>query len=274
MAKVKEYMSKKIYAVSEDDPIATVRNIFLSKGVSRALVYDEEPKGIITDGDISRAFIEERRGINEVRTREIMTRNIITADPEESPEEAAEKMMKEDISGLPVIKNNEVKGIITNTDISRYFTERYRGETKVRELMTSPVETLTEGHSAFHAGRIMEEKGISKILIMRDEELAGIITETDLSFASEGKNPSTVKYKSSKEKEEGHHERIKIFPMIIGDIMNENLVTVHPEKDAAKEANRMLEKNIGSLIVIEDGKPIGILTKTDIVKYLGKKVNQ
>jgi|GEM_PF-1941604 len=272
MAKVKEYMSDKIYAVSQKDPIATVRNIFLRKGVSRALVYDEEPKGIITDGDITRLFVEERRGINEVRVREAMTREIITADPEEKPEEAAAKMKEENVSGLPIIKNNEVKGIITNTDLAKYFSERYRGESQVKDLMTTPVETLNEGQSAFHAGRVMEEKGISKIIITRDKKAVGIITETDLSFASERKKPRTIKYET--DKGEKHRERVKIFPLIIGDIMKENLITTHPEKDASKEAKKMLEKNIGSLVVIEEEKPIGILTKTDITKYLGKQINK
>lgn len=261
-------MTKKVHAVSQEDPIARVRNIFLSKGVSRALVYNGELKGMITDGDIVRAFTKERRTIEEVKVREIMTRSLITTVPEEKPEKAAEKMKEEDISGLPVIKNNEIKGIITNTDLTKYFSDNYRGKVKVEEVMNKPVKTAREGQSAFHAGRIMEEENISKIVVTRDKEAIGIITEKDISFASPGKRPHKIKYPS---KEEGKNKRIKIQPMIIGDIMKEDLITTHPDKDASKETEKMIKKNIGSLVATESKKPIGILTKTDVTDYLAKE---
>ncbi len=269
MTRVKDYMTKKVQAVSQEDPIARVRNIFLSKGVSRALVYNGELIGMITDGDIARAFTEERREINQVRVREIMTRGLITTEPGQTPEEAAEKMMEEEISGLPVVKNSEVRGIITNTDLARYFTKRYRGKVKIKDLMSSPVHTIKEGQSAFHAGRIMEEKEISKIVVEKDEEAVGIVTEKDLSFASPGKKPRKIKYPGSK----NHHERVKVYPMIIGDIMQEELVTTHPEKDAATETEKMIKNNIGSLVVTKNKKPVGIITKTDIANYLGQKAD-
>jgi len=269
MTKVKDYMTKKVQAVSQEDPIARVRNIFLSKGVSRALVYNGELIGMITDGDIARAFTEERREINKVRVREVMTRGLITTEPGHTPEEAAEKMIEEEISGLPVVKNSEVRGIITNTDLANYFSKRCRGEVKIEDLMSSPVHTMKEGQSAFHAGRVMEEKEISKIVVERDEEAVGIVTEKDLSFASPGKKPRKVKYPRPEEQ----HERVKIYPMIIGDVMQENLVTTHPEKDAAKETEKMIEKNIGSLVATKNNKPVGIVTKTDVSNYLGQKTN-
>lgn len=271
MAEIDDYMAEEVHVVSEEDQIARVRNLFLKEGVSRALVYDEEPKGMITDGDIAETFIKERRPIDQVRVREIMTRSLIKTEPGKSPEETAKKMIEKEIAGLPVVKDGEVHGMITTTDLTDYFANEYRGRAKVKDLMASPVETIKENQSAFHAGRIMKEEDISKVVVTRDKRAIGIVTEQDLSLASPGKHPSTVKYPREDKGREKHHDRIKIYLMIVKDIMQGNLETADPEEDAAKAAERLIKNDIGSLVVTEDKEPIGILTKTDITEHLAEQ---
>lgn len=270
MTKIKEYMTE-AHAVSQNDPIAAVRNVFIRRNVSRALVYDEELKGIITDGDIARGLIDERRAIDEIKVRELMTRTLTTIGPGKRPEEAAKQMIEGRISGMPVIRNDEVKGIITKTDLVKYFEENYKGKSQVKDLMQSNVETIKENQSVFHAGKQMKEQGISRLVVTRDKEPIAIITEKDLSLASRGKRPTTVKYPRENTKREKHHDRIKIYPMIVSDLMQEDLETIEAKSDAAKACRKMLEKEIGSLVVVEDGELQGIITKTDIARYLAEK---
>jgi len=59
----------------------------------------------------------------------------------------------------------------------------------------------------------------------------------------------------------------------VGDIMNQNLVTVKPEDSIERCANRMIEKRTGLLIIKNKEKMNGVLTKKDIIWALTKNAN-
>jgi len=54
------------------------------------------------------------------------------------------------------------------------------------------------------------------------------------------------------------------FPSVVSDIMSK-LVTIESTGSVKEAAERMLEKNIGSIIITKDGKPAGIVTKSDLL---------
>jgi len=54
------------------------------------------------------------------------------------------------------------------------------------------------------------------------------------------------------------------FPSVVSDIMNE-LVTIEGSRSVKEASERMLEKGIGSIVVTEEGSPVGIVTKSDLL---------
>lgn len=56
------------------------------------------------------------------------------------------------------------------------------------------------------------------------------------------------------------------FPSNVGDAMSSPVITVNEETNVRDSAILMTDKGIGSLIVLEDGKPVGIVTKRDMIK--------
>jgi len=52
----------------------------------------------------------------------------------------------------------------------------------------------------------------------------------------------------------------------IGKIMKKKVILAESGQNVMKAANHMLDKDIGSLVVMEAGKPVGIVTETDIVR--------
>jgi CBS domain-containing protein len=56
------------------------------------------------------------------------------------------------------------------------------------------------------------------------------------------------------------------FPSNVGDAMSSPVITVDEETNVRDSAMLMTDKGIGSLIVLGDGKPIGIVTKRDVIK--------
>ena len=58
------------------------------------------------------------------------------------------------------------------------------------------------------------------------------------------------------------------FPSYVGDAMSSPVITVNEETNVRDSAILMTDKGIGSLIVLEDGKPVGIVTKRDMIKRI------
>ena len=76
--------------------------------------------GIITDSDIIKKAVADGDDTSKVKVSEIMTKDVIVADPKATLEEAADVMIKYKIKHLPVIDKGEVVGMVTGTDLITY----------------------------------------------------------------------------------------------------------------------------------------------------------
>jgi CBS domain-containing protein len=141
---VEDLMNEGIVTVDENHAISHVISLMEEKNIGRTVVTREgELVGIITAQNISFAQIEDPetgvnrekiyfiRNVDETESKrnvrmislvtagDIMSGNLITIDHGEDAALAANLMLAEDISGIPVIDNDDVIGIITKTDIMK-----------------------------------------------------------------------------------------------------------------------------------------------------------
>ena len=58
--------------------------------------------------------------------------------------------------------------------------------------------------------------------------------------------------------------------IFVGRVMSTDVVTVSPETTVEEAAERLLHENIGSLVVVDDGDLVGILTSTDFVRVVAE----
>ncbi len=121
---VKSVMSRAV-VVKPDTEVERAAKIMIENGINHLPVVNDsgELVGIITSWDIAKAVASGKAG----KVEEIMTRNVITAKPEDAVEVAARKMEVHDISALPVIdERRRVVGMITSEDLSRLLAKRGR----------------------------------------------------------------------------------------------------------------------------------------------------
>jgi len=123
---------------------------------------------------------------------ERMTKRPITVSEETSLPEALELMRQEKIRRLPVLdKHGKLVGIVTELDLLRaspspattlsiYEIPYLISKVKMRDIMTRQVITVTEDTPIEEAARIMADRKIGGLPVMRDDKLVGIITETDI----------------------------------------------------------------------------------------------
>ncbi len=120
----------------------------------------------------------------------------------------------------------------------------------VREFMSSPPLSLDSELSVADACKLMGEKHIGSILLSHKGVIHAIFTERDL---------------VSKVLQE-----TKDLEVSVGSFASSPLVTVTPATDVKEAARIMTEMKVRRLVVVEDGKPIGLFTAADLARAVGR----
>ena len=120
-----------------------------------------------------------------------MSHPVIYVAPDTKVQEAMHLMKQEGISRVPVIEKGKLVGIVSDydllnasptkaTSLSVWEINYLLSKITVEEVMTTEVTTITRDIPIEEAARIMVDKGISGLPVMDGDNVAGIITETDL----------------------------------------------------------------------------------------------
>lgn len=91
-------------------------------------------------------------------------------------------MNKSDISNVIVVEEKRPVGIITHKDIiSKVLQPRIPPEAvKALEVMSAPITTINDDASMEEAAGLMTQKNIKKLAVVRDSQLVGVITSSDI----------------------------------------------------------------------------------------------
>jgi len=117
-----------------------------------------------------------------VFVRDMMSRDVVVVDPDRTILEAAKRMATKRIGGLIVVEYGRPIGLVTDRDILWKVTAKGKnpGKVTVREVMTSPVFTVSPLTTLRAAARVMLEKKTRLLVVTRLENVQGIITASDL----------------------------------------------------------------------------------------------
>ncbi len=136
LTEVQDWMNENAIVVSPDASLADAYSLMVENEVRRLPVVDRELIGIITYSDILRHVPVSAEEVDEATrvlltqctVREVMTYSPMTINPSATIQEAAERMLEYQVSGLPVVRNGKVVGMITESDIFRLVVESWAEE--------------------------------------------------------------------------------------------------------------------------------------------------
>lgn len=117
----------------------------------------------------------------------------------------------------------------------------------VKDIMTKPAVKIDYNKTVQQAAKEMAKHRVGSIIIIKNKNPIGIITETDLNkkVVAPAKDPRKLK---------------------ILDIMSSPVVFSHPNEDIVAAVEKMERHKVKRLPVISKGKIVGIITNTDIAR--------
>lgn len=167
---VKNVMNKNVMVAEPDMKITKAAELMSKHHIGSLVVINkkDEVKGILTERDILTDVVAKGKNLKHVLAKNIMTKHVVTIEPDKTIEEASDIMKKNKIKKLPVIENGKVMGIITASDI---VTVQPRVMKKVRQLLRVDFRTkdggirLTQGFYLMLKSKINTIFGSFQILL-------------------------------------------------------------------------------------------------------------
>jgi CBS domain-containing protein len=127
----------------------------------------------------------------------------------------------------------------------------------IRELMTGGVITVQPETPVLEARDLMTRERIRHLLVTEPNgALGGIVTDRDIRLNLPSRATSLSVW-------EINHLLTKLT---VGEVMTRSVITIGPDRPARDGARIMLDHKIGALPVVENGRLVGIITETDLVR--------
>lgn len=172
---IKEFMSKNVVTVKEDQSLLEVQNIMAEHNYRRVPVVDDikRIKGILTAGDVGRATpsdastlskYEANYILGKLKIKDLMTKNVVTVGENEDLERAAYLMYQNKFGVLPVVDaDNKLCGIVADSDILKVFVDILgyaTSSTKITIDVTDKVGVIAD------LGNIFKNRGVNIISVL------------------------------------------------------------------------------------------------------------
>ena len=125
--------------------------------------------------------------------------------------------------------------------------------THVRDIMIRNVITIEYNRTAKEVALLMSEKQVSSLVVIKDGNPIGLVTERDLA-----RKVSVTDRKST--------------DVPLSEIMSYKFRWVEPTTPIEDAVQKMINNNIRRLLVLDNGKLVGIITETDLARHLRSKL--
>jgi CBS domain-containing protein len=271
-----DVMSAPVRVVTPDDQVSRARNLMIRYHLSRLpVIQDEVLVGIITKKDIGYRLLEtdplwRRRPIDTIPLRLLMTPDPVSAGPETGMREIARIMVNRDISGVPIIENSRIIGIVTKSDLMR--SGLVSGlDARVGDLMEDAV-TVSRYHSVSHIIEVMSERNDKVIVTNNDGTLAGIITESNLAFYTYSKQGAGLPEHDINMLRKDEAGGRKMFRHVVHasaiaeDVMTRPVITIDPTASVQEALALFKSHHINSVVAVRGTEICGILKRDDIIR--------
>jgi len=161
------------------------------------------------------------KDLHALQARHIMTTKLVCATPSQDLAQADEMLIEHRISGMPVIENGKLVGVLSRSDIARVAVLMDSLDGEVTDQMAWPEQADGFQHNVRPDSHVFQQM---------------------------------------------------IAKLKVKDAMHDQVFTCRPEAALAEVASIMVRLHVHRVIVVEDDRPVGIISSLDVVKLLADPV--
>lgn len=219
--------------------------------------------GIMTERDLADRLGSKKAGTlktSSLHVSSVQNTDYPILNPEAEIEEVAELMLRTHASGVPIVKNDELVGLIDESTLTK-LNLRFKNSS-IDQIMTRNVITVQPDDRLIHARKLLFEKQISFLPVCEGNDVVGVISEGMIARAFANFRDSV---KKKHQEERLRHVLVENFMRVI---MPDDGLSLTPEDSIADAARIMIEEGIRGVCVLKPGtmEVLGIVTKSDMVK--------
>ncbi len=244
-------LSPSVFTVAPEAPLPEVLASMESMSISCVVAVDKEnhPQGIFTEQDAIR-LMAERKKVAKLHMSDVMSASPLTAPANLDFHDAYRLISENGFRHLVVVDDTgSVTGLVSEADFLQHMGMEYLvGIKNVGNAMTRNLISLKEDATLADAVDLMSQKKISCVIITRKKIPVGILTERDAArLARTISDPAQVD---------------------ITNVMKSPVQTIDASLSIPEAMKQMESASIRRLVVVEDGKLAGIITRHDFVKTM------
>ena len=141
---------------------------------------------------------------------------------------------------------------------------------KIKEIMSRDVVTVTTDTSLKQVAEILAERGISGLPVVdNDGFVVGVVSEADILFKERGSSTRRGVFAWLLDRYGGEGQ-LKLEARTAGEAMTAPAIVIEPQRLVAEAAHVMLDKRVKRLPVLDDGRLVGIVARSDLVSAFAR----
>ena len=261
--------STPVITLTQNDSIHDALLLMQKNEIKRVVIADNNfPLGIVTERDIGKFLEKDKttRALDEILLSQIMTRNpvTITAGQDDHLIQCAIRMETFQICAIIVVDDNgKLVGITTKSDLTKNFAKLYVGIYEIKDYMARKLITCRKSDSLLYVLNMLNKNKIARIVVTDNcGKPIGVVTY-DLFM----KNSEYLKLCKRTQTRDYLLPKDSNKDMQIGELLENELLTIESEEDLAKAAKLMsLNKVSGIPTIDKEGNLEGVITSTDITR--------
>ncbi|MEM0440772.1 MAG: CBS domain-containing protein [Candidatus Caldarchaeum sp.] len=259
-----DIMSDDFVTVFDDEPLTKVIGVFADKKLDVVVVKDRRTGrliGVVTKRSILWPNVNPTRVL--ARTLAVRTPKI---QPDDPLVKLSSAMREKNLKAIPVTEAGKPVGLVTATEVilnSRSILKN----TPVQKVMTKEVITVNASDTIGKAVSVMRDQGVSRLPVVDDGMLVGIVTVTDIV-------EKIIKPRMKASWGEVAGEKARTLSNPVRSIMTRNVVTARGEETIIEAVERMKTYGFSCLVVAERNRVAGIITLMDALEPIARSAEE
>ncbi|HVQ00866.1 MAG TPA: CBS domain-containing protein [Candidatus Thermoplasmatota archaeon] len=251
-------MVPKVICVDKDESLKRVLDLMQKYQITKIPVVDNKRFfGLVTDNVIAYKLGSIRKKsvtASRLHASSVTEKNVMTVSPDDQVKTILKSVGEPGPTMLPVLEKEKLIGVVTKADLLPLVKSRE----PLSSIMQRKLYVIAPEDRVIHARRVMINEGIARLPVVDKNKLVGMLSDIEiaLAFASLKKSFSLGKQKH------------QLDELTVREIMRSPVISSTPDSTILEAAKCMTALNVGSLPLLENGRLVGMVTRTDLIRTI------